>query len=393
MTSRAARIAGLYELDDHPGRILPMEGLRGVAVLLVFLVHIGLFRPWVEPGTPLDGALDVGWQIGQSGVDLFFVLSGYLIYGAVIRRPVRYGRFLTRRLQRIYPVFLVMFAVYIGLDLVLTDGRIPSESWPAVGYLLANLALLPGVFPIVPLLTVAWSLSYEFLYYLTIPLAVGLLRMRDWQPRQRLYLFFFASAAAFAIGYAGWADLIRLAVFLAGILVYEVLNGLGWRPTRRWEWLAVVGAALALASITLLEVHSDGRANSLGLLESTANTDRVLALFLGFGLLCLVAFRAGGGLYRALTWTPLRWLGNMSYSFYLVHSLVLKTLELVLRKLLPDGPVSPLVFGLICLFGFVLAWMASTVLYALVERPFSLRPSTGRVRAAAGLQPGLGTAD
>lgn len=393
MTSRASRITGLYELDDHPGRILPMEGLRGVAVLLVFLVHIGLFRPWLEPATPVDSVLEVGWQIGQSGVDLFFVLSGYLIYGAVIRRPVRYGRFLTRRLQRIYPVFLVMFVVYTGLDLVLPDGRIPSDTWPAVGYLLANLALLPGIFPIVPLLTVAWSLSYEFFYYLTIPLAVVLLRMRDWQPRQRLYLFLGASAAAFAIGYAGWDDLIRLAMFLAGILVYEVLNGLGWRPTRRWEWLAVGGAALALAATTLFEVHSDGRANSAGLLESAANTDRVLVLFLGFGLLCLVAFRASGGLYRALTWTPLRWLGNMSYSFYLVHSLVLKALELVLGKVLPDGPVSPMVFGLICLFGFALAWIASTALYVLVERPFSLRPSAGRLRATAGRHSGLGTAD
>lgn len=355
-----------------------MEGLRGVAVLLVFIVHIGLFRRWLEPGTPLAGVLDAGWQMGQSGVDLFFVLSGYLIYGAVIRRPVRYGRFMARRLQRIYPTFLAVFAVYVCLDLLLPDGRIPSDPLPAIGYLGANLAMLPGIFPIVPLLTVAWSLSYEFFYYLTIPLVVALLRMRNWQPRQRLVFFLGVSAATFLLGYAGMAELIRLAMFLAGVVVYELLNGLGWRPARRWEWVAVAGAVLALGATTLFEVAPDGGANTMGLLQSIANTDRVLVLYLGFGLLCLIAFHATGRLRGALSWAPLRWLGNMSYSFYLVHSLALKALELVAGKLLPDGPMPPVAFAVLCLAGFTLAWIAATVLYALVERPFSLRPSAQR---------------
>ncbi|MEZ5090189.1 MAG: acyltransferase family protein [Micropruina sp.] len=140
--------------------------------------------------------MDAGWQMGHAGVDLFFVLSGYLIYGAVIRRPTPYGRS-GRRLRRIYPVFLTVFAVYVLLDLTIAGThRIPSEPWPAIGYLLANLALLPGIVPIDPLLTVAWSLSFEFFYYLTIPLAVALLRMRRWQPRQRLLFFAGVALAA-----------------------------------------------------------------------------------------------------------------------------------------------------------------------------------------------------
>lgn len=386
MKNLRARLARLYELDDHPGRILPMEGLRGVAVLLVFVVHIGLFRPWVEPGSWLAAAMDAGWQMGHAGVDLFFVLSGYLIYGAVIRRPTPYGRFMGRRLRRIYPVFLTVFAVYVLLDLTIAGThRIPSEPWPAIGYLLANLALLPGIVPIDPLLTVAWSLSFEFFYYLTIPLAVVLLRMRRWQPRQRLLFFAGVALAGFAVGYFVQAELIRLVMFLAGILVYELLNGLGWRPARRSEWFALAVAVVAVGSVTLLEVTPAGGPNALALPAGIAATDRVFALFVGFGLLCLVAFRASGPLYRLLAWTPLRWLGNMSYSFYLVHSLAFKGLELVLGRLLPAGPRPPIVVAGIVGAAFVLAWVAASGLYALVERPFSLRPgprrAVGRVAA------------
>ena len=99
---------------------------------------------------------------------MFFVLSGMLIYRAVMKPDLKFTKFLRRRVQRIYPTFLAVFAIYVVMNAVLMLGpprpppynaRIPDGVVPAIGYLLANLAFLPGLFPIQPLMNVAWSLQ------------------------------------------------------------------------------------------------------------------------------------------------------------------------------------------------------------------------------------------
>src|SRR5438309_10986860 len=80
--------------------VRPMEGLRGLAVSLVFLVHyVGLVRPWLESHQVLNAVATAMHTIGNTGVDLFFVLSGYLIYGSLMSEPQPFGNFIRRRLQ------------------------------------------------------------------------------------------------------------------------------------------------------------------------------------------------------------------------------------------------------------------------------------------------------
>jgi peptidoglycan/LPS O-acetylase OafA/YrhL len=113
-TWRFRRLARLFELEGQGDRMLSMEGLRGLAVTLVFFVHYeALFGGRISPGTALAGAARFLDIVGRTGVDLFFVLSGYLIYGAVMRMRQSnggYARFMRRRVERIYPTFLVMLA-------------------------------------------------------------------------------------------------------------------------------------------------------------------------------------------------------------------------------------------------------------------------------------------
>src|SRR3569833_779310 len=67
-----------------------------------------------------------------------------------------------------------------------------------------------------PLITVAWSLSYEFFYYLLVPLVIALSAMRRWQPRQRIAFLVFASAAGFIV--AGiYGSYVRLLMFVGGM--------------------------------------------------------------------------------------------------------------------------------------------------------------------------------
>src|SRR5258708_12402003 len=108
------RLADLLELPGQQ-RLKAMEGLRGIAVTLVFLVHYdSLFGDWLAPhsvGARVAEFLRTG---GHSGVDLFFVLSGYLIYGAVISaRDFSYPRFIPPPLPRISPPFLCFFLTYL----------------------------------------------------------------------------------------------------------------------------------------------------------------------------------------------------------------------------------------------------------------------------------------
>ena len=161
--------------------VRPMEGLRGFAVFLVFIVHYtAMVRPWFAENSTLLVFADAMHVIGNSGVDLFFVLSGYLIYGSLISRPQRFFSYMSRRIKRIYPAFVAVFAIYVILSFVLpAQSRIPSPASAGMIYLTQNLLLLPGLFPIEPMITVAWSLSYEMFYYFAIPLVIALFRLRS----------------------------------------------------------------------------------------------------------------------------------------------------------------------------------------------------------------------
>ena len=185
------KLKNLYLLSDEQQRLIPMEGLRGLAVLLVFFVHFhALFGGYAIEYPVFDFLSRLGGSIGNSGVDLFFVLSGCLIYGGLFRRKVPYFKFIRRRLERIYPAFLAVFILYLLLSVVFRDENKIHGSLLAVSlYVLANALLLPGIFAITPIITVAWSLSYEFFFYLIIPVIVSTAGMRSWKRAGRVAFF------------------------------------------------------------------------------------------------------------------------------------------------------------------------------------------------------------
>jgi peptidoglycan/LPS O-acetylase OafA/YrhL len=340
--------------------LLAMEGLRGLAVFLVFLVHcMTLTMPWWADHAGLSALASELHALGNVGVDLFFVLSGFLIYGALINKAQPFGRYFGRRVRRIYPVFLVMLALYLALSVLFpSESKLPAGAGAAALYVLQNLLLLPGMLPIAPIITVAWSLSYEFFFYLVVPVLIAALGLRGRTPAFRIW-------ALVVLGLAGAAYLavqgghVRLLMFLAGMLVYELhhervrLPGAGA--------LGALGLCLGLG-LALLPLG--------GLLSQTL---KYLGLGLVFGLLCLDAF-APTWLSRALSWTPLRWLGNISYSYYLMHGLALKFAVLVLGKVLPLSAGGVGLFLVLPGLLFVATLPACLILFLAVERPFSLAP-------------------
>lgn len=340
----------------------PMEGMRGVAVSLVFLTHFcTLIAPWLAGAPRLTAFAGHVHAIGNTGVDLFFVLSGYLIYKTLLAREQGFGSFMARRIRRIYPTFLVVFVVYCMLSYLFPrESSIPHEA--PLAYLIANLLLLPGLFPIKPMITVAWSLSYEMFFYLCLPLAVTLLRLRRRSGAQRV-----AVIALAVIALAAWDAVldnghVRMIMFMSGMLVHEAIQ------SRRVSPPADAVAAWVLA------------AGLLSSLLPAAGHVKSALLFISFYLVCMNCFlRPQGWPARMFCWTPLRWLGNMSYSYYLLHGLALKALFMLLPQ--PAGLTGhPLaLFVLLLPLAFALTLLASAGLYLLVERPLSLSASRARI--------------
>ncbi len=342
--------------------VRPMEGLRGFAVFLVFLVHfVTLANPWIADNPFLLTLTKSLHTIGNSGVDMFFVLSGYLIYGSLISRRQQFLQFMVRRVERIYPAFTAVFAIYLILSFAFpAENKIPGTGAEASIYLLQNFFLLPGIFPVEPMITVAWSLSYEVFYYLIIPLFITLFRLRDRSAILRTVCF---SIVAFLI--ALYCSVngghIRLIMFISGIVLYEAMNSHRIRtPNSLTGFLALVIGLLC----TLLPLEGND-----------AVVLKVGILFVTLIVLCLACFRNPSALLaRSFSWTPLRWLGNMSYSYYLLHGLALKAGFLVLGVVLPVASYGSWLFWTLLPPMFFLTLIPTAALFLLIERPLSLDP-------------------
>ena len=353
-------LAKLFEVSHGKhAKILSMEGLRGFAVFLVFLVHfVNQIMPWLASDGFTMRLSEQMRSAGNAGVDLFFVLSGFLIYGTLIKRKTPFFPYMGKRVKRIYPTFLVVLAVYLLLPVFLPAyNQLPEGGGATTKYLIQNLLLLPGLFPIEPIIEVAWSLSYEIFYYLAVPVLIAIMRMRWWNPRARLAFFAAVTIIGFGAFYAEPGHHIRLMMFVSGILLYEVMQ-MKWFRLPRWSGLIALGFAMVVT----------------GSLWSSSGTDwwRYVTLYGCFFMLCLECFRAEGPVPRLFTWTPMRWLGNMSYSYYLIHGLFLEAAFFSLRWAYPPDGASNFLMPLLLLPMFALTLVPSALLFAWVEKPLSL---------------------
>jgi len=354
-----------------------MEGLRGLAVLLVFFVHFhALFGETLARESWSHQVLEFLGTIGNAGVDLFFVMSGFLIYGALIRRETPFWSFMRRRVERIYPTFLAVFAIYLALSIAFpTQNKIHGSALGKSLYVLANLFLLPGIFNIQPMITVAWSLSYEFFFYLLLPLLILIFGARKRSSNSRIVAIaiFWLSFGALSL-FAGVENRTRMISFVSGMILYEITASGRFRNRlgRFGEWATV---AAVLASFILFYTVHRPRAHS------TINAFvPIMLLSAGFFLLSLYSFEMQGVLSRSFSWSPLRFLGNMSYSYYLIHGLTLQALAFGLKQFGMLRPSAAFVWAML-LIAFAATWIVSTFLFLGVEKRYSLAPRSAAIKS------------
>jgi len=286
-----------------PSYIPELDGLRGIAVLAVVLYHC---HPRLA-GAWLYSASLWGW----AGVNLFFVLSGFLITSILLgsrEKPHYFRNFYGRRVLRIWPVYiLVLVVVYLEAPWFIGPSvaeAVRTAPWLEYIFFVQNLfhlALPPAISP-------TWSLAIEEQYYFVWAPAVRILK-RPWMLGAALGAALVASPA---LRHANlrWITPTHSLIHLDGIACGSLLAlGLYTLGLSRRVWLAIGMGALVLGIAAAATV-----AGGTSLLDS--------ALALGFGGAVLAAIASTGArnpLNAVLRRGPLAFYGRISYGLYMIH--------------------------------------------------------------------------
>jgi peptidoglycan/LPS O-acetylase OafA/YrhL len=344
-----------------------IDGLRAIAVILVVLFHV---LPGALPG-------------GGLGVDIFFVLSGFLITGLLVGERaesgrIRFGAFWARRARRLLPALMILLlvctsaALMLGGDVLVGIGRqilgaaTFSSNWLAIA---SHTSYFAGTTP--ELFRNLWSLAVEEQFYLVWPFVVLLVIFVRW--RWVRFAIFMVLAAASAAGmvllYSPRMDPTRvyygtdthsfglaLGAALAVVTAGMARHPLEWpRWTRRLLQVVAVAAILALVAIAVL-VPTDAPLTFRGGLPVVA----VLS-----ALAVLGAIVPGSLLGSALDMPTLRWIGVRSYGIYLWHWPVL-LLVTAAEPRWQDAPATRWLIGAVTV---AITVAAAALSYQFVERP------------------------
>ena len=337
----SATPAGVASLatSARKGELLSIQYLRAVAAIGVLIFH---------------AADRTGGQfgVGGAGVDVFFVISGLIMWVISARRPPTPFEFLSRRAGRIVPLYWLVTLGLCGVWLA-APGLFPHLS-PTPGHVIQSLLFLPHVDPdgvIAPLVAPGWTLNYEAFFYVVFAaalLAPGHLRA------------LLLSAALGSLVMAGL--LLRpqgaIAATYTSPLLLEFLAGVWIGKT----WVAGRMPSAGVSALLLLAgVGALAAVVAIGL-----NVEPVRLLVWGVPGMAIVVGALGlEAAGRVPVWRAVKFLGDASYSIYLVHALAI-SLALKLGQMLglTNGPT-------LFIAALAVGVAAGSLCYLAVERPLS----------------------
>lgn len=333
---------------DSIGMIVTIQYLRGIAAMLVVLAHIDtqLLRLTKDQ-------IGFGAGAGLWGVDIFFVISGLIMYRAAIAADVAPGRFLLNRVIRIVPLYWTLTVLVAGAAYLVPSAFSSTQFDPL--HLLASLLFLPWPNPAYsgywPVLIPGWTLNLEIFFYGVVAVALLL-------PAQRrlpgasvmMCLAFIALSIARPTGPLSFYTNDVVLEFVFGLLIGSIAERRKPGP--------VVGAALVIVAVCAVAWH--------GLLEGWPRSLAygVPAMFLVFGSLQFESWA------RRHPVKPMRYLGDISYSLYLTHVIALPAVTVLFSKL--AGPNLQVIWAYPVL-ALAAAIAVAVLSYALLERPLTQR--------------------
>lgn len=300
-----------------------IEALRGFAALLVMATHYTYLL------TPNPGA----WGFASTGVDLFFVLSGYVFAPYLLGKPLQLWPHLVRRFFRLYPLYLCALFAYAGLRLPATNAWDHLGVHLLMGHTLNNLEIANFYNP------AFWSLPPELEYYLLLPLLA-------WAATRYRFatLIFWAAAVhlllvAIATPNEGITVRALATVHAPGLLIEFMLGSLAYTLTRQKQYpapISLIAGALVLTTVAYLYTHFV--IGVPGVVSSPPNWvggNIGLGAAMGYAFLVSGLVRLGQKLKpneHAGLLSNFALLGQLSYGVYLFHNAA----PPLLKRLSPD---------------------------------------------------------
>ncbi|HEV2302419.1 MAG TPA: acyltransferase [Stellaceae bacterium] len=347
--------------EDPPDRVTSLDGLRGLLALAVVIHHCIIFHSYLGDGVWRPPPDNFDNLLGQAAVALFFMVSAYLFWGRVVRRAGRldWTHFFVGRAFRLAPMYYFTVAAFLVIVAVETDFtfRVPlSELAREIGawltFAFEGAPDVNGLGHSFTILSTLWTLKFEWLFYLLLPLLALLYRATRTSLAALALLLVLSQTG-------GGRDLFLF--FVGGCVAVYILEA--GSPLGNWKagWAAAGAAGL----VALAYFFHDARGWGPAIL--------LLPVF--------VAALQARGPWAVLRWRPVRFLGHISYSVYLIHN----PLVYVITGAIGARAYSTL--GTIELYGVaVLIGMAviavSTATYIVVEAPF-LHVGSGQGEMAA----------
>ena len=353
-----------------PTRLESIQGLRGLAALLVLLFHMASFQRQMARGNAEDIALVSGiWDNGWAGVDLFFVISGFIMVYVTRSAGQSFkdvGRFILSRITRIYPLWWVCAGImtlyfWVTYGMPAAPDRV-ADSREAMAYAIKSFMLIPQQSE--PILGLGWTLIHEMFFYIVFACLLFL-------PRKFLPLALTIWAVLTIIG----VQIIRPAAFgrtiaelAASPMSLEFIAGgfagycISTNKIFKPKIFLIMGIILACLGLLFFPDT-----------ENMSYTVRRVAIFT-IPFIFLTYGWVGCELQER--WSSPKWLsrlGDWSYSLYLTHYIVLVTLRRIYRMMVPEqlwvgapGIWDNFVFAVLAL---ALSVITASVFYNFIERP------------------------
>ena len=334
-----------------PVKLVNIQALRGLAALMVVITHL----PTMEAKHAGDALLPMSVMLGISGVDLFFVISGFIMVYVTWQSQNslrKAGEFLFARATRIYPIYWIV-ALAVLLAWMIKPGILSFDAeqtsviksfalWPQDGF---------------PMLKVAWTLIHEMYFYLVFTLII--LFAHKW----RLLLLSLWMAIVMGGNVLGWSSMspemalvfhpLSMEFFMGAVAAWLFLSGY----KSGGAVMVTLGVLGWLAAIIYLVTLPE--------LYFPVGWDRIIlfglpAALLTYGVACL-EFKG-----RVLPkWSEI--FGNWSYSLYLTHVLALSVLGYIWRPFARDGMLDNIIILPILVIGAIIV---GALTYYIFERTF-----------------------
>ena len=306
------------------GRFDSIDGLRGYLAFFVFLHHSDVNYVFVTTGEWTRTASNLYTVFGFGSVQVFFMITAFLFFSKLLNSntsKMDWPKFFVGRLLRLYPLYLFSLSLILLVIIYLSRGNLYESYWELFKHITSW--LLMGVFGNANInelkLTsqinagVTWSLAYEWMFYLAMPIFAFLLRKKS-----TIFWLLFSLIGVALI--SSFNPLLGAKDFIGGILAAYLIRN------EKFSVFATSKLASFIVTLCLVVVV---------FLNITGNEDITLTLL----AVAFILIACGNNLYGALAHSTSKALGDLSYSIYLLHGILLFVIfNIVLDKSFITSP-------------------------------------------------------